>query len=209
MIDSDYSEPTHAAYADESQHNTGRYRSIALVSLPIQYQCGVTTDLRVFLTGCGILEVKWSALSDRRQMDAAQRMLGGLIERAVLGIVRADILLWDTYDCRHSIAGRDDIENFHRMFHHLALHVLQRRWPPGSIWIIYPGENDIVRWNQVQHFLNDTAENHGDYDPETRIARFDHVDTYAVQQIVSSRSIEQPLIMLADLLNASTLISLR
>lgn len=85
-------ELTHVAYADETQHNIGRFRGIALISLRYGDASSIDADVQNLLRDSGISEFKWSKLNSRNDRDAACKMLGYTIKKACVGVLRADVL---------------------------------------------------------------------------------------------------------------------
>jgi len=71
----------------------------------------------------------------------------------VAGKLKVDILSWDIQDARHRIKGRDDIENFHRMYHHLLKNTMKERWEDEAIWLLKPDEHTALRFKDIQYFL--------------------------------------------------------
>jgi hypothetical protein len=147
--------PSHIAYADES-YTKSRYRSVAVVTLPADRGETFESQFGSLLQRSGLKEFKWSKLRQARERFAAIRMVDKTIELSASGELRIDVLVWDTQDSRHRIKGRDDVANLQRMYYHLFKNVLQRRWPTGSTWHLYPDENSALDWMTVQDYL-DTA----------------------------------------------------
>ena len=151
------SDLTHVAYADETQHNIGRFRGIGLISLRYVDESSIDADVQNLLRDMGISEFKWSKLNSRNDRDAACKMLDYAIKKACTGVLRADVLTWDIQDRRHMVRGRDDIANLQRMYYHLFKNVLRVRWPDGSIWQLYPDEQTSIKWHEIQDFLNSAS----------------------------------------------------
>ncbi len=151
-----FDHPTHIAYSDESYSTASRYRSIAVITLEIDRDQETSQSLVNLLNDSNITEFKWEKLHQARDRFAALRMIDKTLEFSVLGWLRIDTLIWDTYDSRHAIQGRDDTANLQRMYYHLFRTVLKRRWPTGSTWKLCPDENSALDWMTIQDFL-DTA----------------------------------------------------
>jgi hypothetical protein len=111
---------THVAYTDESSYNFGRYRSLAMISMPVGTGDGLSTELADILNQSGIREAKWNRVKTARDRFASQKLLRRFLEHACDGTLRGDALIWDTWDRRHAVAARDDMANFGRMYHHLC-----------------------------------------------------------------------------------------
>ena len=92
----------------------------------------------------GVSEFKWEKLRQARERFAALEILDKVIDLSLQGKLRTDILIWDTYDRRHQIPGRDDVANLQRMYYHVFKNVLQCRWPSESTWKFCPDENTAL-----------------------------------------------------------------
>ena len=195
-----YVSVTHVAYSDESHHNVGRYRCIGVVTAPLAVATEVASEVRAMLTVGGVRELKWEKVRTARERFAALRVADCLFSK--LNVLRADVLTWDTEDSRHQVRSRDDVANLHRMYHHLFRTVLRRRWPTGSTWRLYPDEQDSMDWNSIHDILSAVSmttslqrsigEQHS-----LKLSLRTH---YRIMQIVPSRSEDEPLIQIADLL---------
>jgi len=145
---------THVGYADESWHNIGRYRAIALVTLEKDRHEFIDLRLRRILEEHSCDEVKWVELRTDFDLRITQRCFKEVYEYLRLGIMRCDVLIWDIEDSRHKIAGRDDSCNLARMYYHLLKNVLRVRWPDESRWAIYPDENSALHWDEIRGYLH-------------------------------------------------------
>lgn len=145
MNQADY---THVAFADESNWNQGRFRSIALVSATVDDARAFHSDLDVLRSKHGTSEFKWRDTKQRYGIALADFFF------ARLDRIRVDVLIWDIDDSRHKdVRGRDDKANFARMYYHLLHNVLKRRWPDGAPWLICPDEQKEVDWLTLEHCL--------------------------------------------------------
>lgn len=149
--------PTHVAYADESSYTAHRFRSIAVVTLEAAQQAPISESLRQTLARAGVHEFKWVKLRQARDRFAAIHLVDAVLELALTGQLRVDVLIWDIQDSRHNIRGRDDLANLQRMYYHLFRNVLGLRWPPGSTWHLHPDENTAMDWQVMQDFLDDAG----------------------------------------------------
>jgi len=147
--------PTHVAYSDESYYTRGRHRSIAVVTLETRSSESLNQAIRALLDESGVKEFKWQKLRQARERFAAQKIMDSVIQEALLGTVRVDVLIWDTADSRHKIKGRDDIANLQRMYYHLLKSAL-KRWRGDNAWALYPDQNSALDWETVRDYL-DTA----------------------------------------------------
>ncbi|HUV65628.1 MAG TPA: DUF3800 domain-containing protein [Sedimentisphaerales bacterium] len=139
---------THVAFADESNWNKGRYRSIALVSAIVEDARIFHNELDAIREDLGTREFKWVKANQRQGITLADFFF----ERC--DRMRVDVLIWDIEDSRHStVSGRDDYANFARMYYHLFRNVLKKRWPDGSSWLICPDEQKAVDWLTLERCL--------------------------------------------------------
>jgi hypothetical protein len=189
MARSDY---THVAFADESNWNQGRYRSISLVSAAVQHARIFHYELDALRKTRNKLEFKWVKTDTRHGVALADFFF----ER--LQRMRVDVLIWDVEDSRHKeIKNRDDRANFGRMYYHLLHNVLERRWPQGSRWLICPDEQKEVDWLTLEACLGrkgrDRDAKHVALATEVRELR------YSIREIRCVSSTEYLLVQLADM----------
>jgi hypothetical protein len=192
-----------AAYADETSFNSGRYRGIALVSLKNEDSPSYSTELRGILTAASVSELKWYELDSAKMRFAAQKALSLVLDGASRKALRADILIWDTHDSRHLVRGRDDIANLERMYYHLLKNVMSKRWPDNSEWNVFPDEQTALNWDDVEDFLykaSTTTEFVGPFMQPRRSFKLRLKTEFRIKEIFPSKSHEEPLIQMADLL---------
>jgi len=193
---------THLAFSDESQYNTGRFRAIAAVSVDAGRVSEHSKSLARLISEAGCRELKWEKVRTARDREAVLACFRWLFQQ--LDSISCDVLMWDVEDARHSIRGRDDIENLHRMHHHLMKHVMTHRGSSHpSRWHLYPDEQTAVRWQQVSDFLDRKSMSPQNqrtlYDGHVGI-RFGFKMNYVVEGISPSHSHEHGFIQIADLL---------
>jgi hypothetical protein len=191
---------THVAHSDETHHNVGRYRGIAVVTAPLDIAATATTELKAVLEKASVREFKWHKLRTARNRFAALHVADWLFDN--LDKVRADVLTWDTEDRRHCIQGRDDTANLHRMYHHVFKNVFIQRWPSGCVWRLHPDEQTSMNWQQVHEFLQRVSTTSHLQREIGETHRFSVVlkTKFRICQIVPCCSEAEPLIQLADLL---------
>jgi len=200
---------THVGFSDESNWNKGRYRSLGLVTLPLETSQQTQKDLQAILSESAVTEFKWKKLRRARERFAARKLLFYTIKRAVEGAFRIDVLIWDTQDARHSVVGRDDIDNLQRMYFHLFKNVMARRWSDNAIWRFYPDEQTSIDWESMRVFLAKASSR-----IEPQISIFHNLPFrwilrryFHIEQIIEGISAEQPLLQLADLFAGMTVFS--
>jgi len=191
-------QPSHIAFADETNHNVGQYRSIALITLRMDDVEILSNNLQQILIKSNIDEFKWVDLRSARHRFAAQKIIDFSIQIAINNLARIDTLIWDTEDSRHKIQGRDDIANLERMYYHLFKNVMHRRWPHESAWVLCPDINSAIEWKELFHFLKladigETIKNCSGWQGLLK-----SVNELGIIQIEPNDSKDQPLIQLAD-----------
>ncbi len=194
MVTTIQSSPTHVAYADESRHNQGRYRSVALVSLLVEDLHDVTSRLDAIAGSAP--ELKWQKIQSASERAVAVRVLLHTIDEAVRGTLRVDVLTWDTQDRRHKIQGRDDAANLERMYRFLLDAVLRRRWPPTSVWRLCPDENTAIDWDRVEALIHRRFYHQPRTVPEVRLGLSRE---FGIEALQPCRSHNERLIQIADL----------
>jgi hypothetical protein len=190
-------EATHIAFADESHYTAGRFRSLAVVSLALSDGPQFDSEIRGLLRESSVTELSWKNLASGRDKHAAMKILAWMLRLAGARRLRADVLTWDTRDVRHAIKGRDDIENLHRMYHHLLHAVLAARWPDDAIWVVRPDENTAMTWERMAEFLR-LKEPHRQTEAPTLWGPGRR--RFYLLALQPARSSKEPLVQLADLL---------
>lgn len=193
---------THIGFADESHYNKGRFRSLAVVSLKQGGHESVKKQVCTLLEESDVKELKWEKVKDAKYRFAARKILCLAVDLASRGVIRIDTLIWDIEDTRHKIKGRDDLENLHRMYHHLFKDVLQKRWGDGAIWILYPDENRGLNFKDIHYFLHLKQ---GKLTPAKRSlfskkrSSLEWIQYYHIADISPVKSHDEPLVQISDL----------
>lgn len=191
---------THVAFADESNHDKGRFRSIALISLKKDDLENMNESLIEILNESNVSEFKWSKLRSARVRFAACKMIHSVINKINEGKIRIDVLVWDIEDSRHKIKGRNDARNLERMYHHLFRNVLLNRWNDCGHWHLFPDEHMGIQWHEVHGFLEKKNE-------RVRISQNMFAEnglsfelrSFGIHKITPKKSHEEPLVQVADL----------
>lgn len=192
---------THVGFSDESNWNQGRFRSLGLVTAPVEALHDLDKQLRQVLAKSDVSEFKWQNLRQARERFAAEKMCNFAVEAACRQQLRVDVLIWDIQDSRHNIAGRDDIANLQRMYYHLFHNVLRSRWPDNAVWRLHPDEHTAIDWDTVQDCLENVADR---WEVERSLftkGQF-HIRLrreFGLEEIRSVSSHEHQLLQLADL----------
>ncbi len=144
---------THVGFADESNWNTGRFRSLGMVTLHLDHLQSIEGEVRRLLNESGVQEFKWRNLRGARERFAAEKLCAFAVDKASAVQLRVDVLVWDIEDSRHKILKRDDTANLGRMYYHLFRSVLRKRWPDNATWRIHPDEHTAMDWETLQNCL--------------------------------------------------------
>ncbi|MEJ5349032.1 MAG: DUF3800 domain-containing protein [Desulfosoma sp.] len=192
---------THVGFSDESNWNKGRFRSLGLVTVPVDALDDLNRELNDVLVQSTISEFKWAKLRQARERFCAQRMCDFTIKHALNRRLRVDVMIWDIQDSRHDIPGRDDIANLQRMYYHLFRNVLRSRWPDDAVWRLHPDEHTAMDWKTLQDCLDNVADR---LEVERSVFtagqfRIGLRREFGLEEISSVSSQEQPLLQLADL----------
>ena len=149
--------PTHAAFSDESRWNTGRYRSISLLTMRLGDQDALEQSLRNCMAGCAVAELKWTGRWSHSKTDAARATLDALASAAQGRRLRIDVLTWDIEDTRHDVEGRDDLLNLAVMYYHLYRNVFRSRWDSTAAWRLSPDRHGGLDWHELEEILGTGA----------------------------------------------------
>jgi hypothetical protein len=197
---------SHVAYSDESYHNRGRYRSIAVVTSEAERSQLFSQALRELLDDSEVSEFKFQKLRQARYRFAAQKIVDFVIERALCDTLRVDVLIWDTEDSRHRMQGRDDVANLQRMYYHLLNNVL-KRWPGDNSWGLYPDRNSALNWETVSDFLDVAGVAPASTLQEPALFHIRLRHEFHIEEVEELDSKENPLCQVADFLAGMSVFS--
>jgi len=192
---------THVGFADESNWNTGRFRSLGMVTLSLSHLESIEGKVQRLLNESDVREFKWRNLRGARERLAAEKLCTFAVDKASAGQLRVDVLVWDIEDSRHKIPKRDDTANLGRMYYHLFCNVLRKRWPDNAIWRLHPDEHTAMDWETLQDCLERKSvsiEMNRSLFADNRF-RFRLRREFGIEEIRPVSSGEHPLLQLADL----------
>lgn len=193
------SDITHLAFADEHNHDSGsgRFGSIALITMKKGSYKIVCERVSKSILDTGVrAEFRWQKTKYTSHKKAAINLIDCAVELSLNNFIRIDVILWDYQDTRHNVADRDNIKNFHIMYHRLLTNTLHKFWPDGSIWILYPDETTCVNWSDVQSFSNIRSVKRTE---DSLFELSQALKSYHVRQIKQVASEKSPVSQLADL----------
>lgn len=200
---SKHSNYTHLAFADESRHNVGRYRGVAVTSVRAACYREISQNLLALREESQVREVHWKELNGAKERFCASKWIRAGLTYAKAGRLRIDVLAWDTEDSRHKLPKRDDVENLHRMYHHLCSTMLVKRWPNEAIWRLHPDENTLMNWESVHEWLDRKSVGGEVLKPnlvDDGKLRIRFWDWFKLEKIEPVSSATEPLVQVADLL---------
>lgn len=186
-----------AAFSDESSHTASRFRSIAAVSLPVNIVLETQDYLSQILDSSNVNEFKWSDLTGARYRFCANKIIDYILDDIITNKGRIDVLIWDTHDERHDIPGRDDIQNYERMFFHLHKNLMERR-KLGAIWHVRPDERTDLNWSDIQSCL-EAVGNWKEYFSHPLLEELYSRHYHSIESFKEIDSEESQLIQVADL----------
>ena len=192
----------YVVFSDESRHTDGLFRSIAAVSLPYSSRdqfIALSDELQGSLECASKGELKWKKVGSRGRNNVrrAKAIVDFVLSKLSLGL-RIDILIWDINDSRHSVEGRDDVENYARMYFHLHRNLIRRRGE-GTRWHLRPDNLVTIDWDTIQNCLKSggTWRRHA----HSESVLFEEAREIApnVKSFKEVNSAETPFVQLADL----------
>lgn len=200
MADDEFS---HVACSDESRHNVGRYRAIAVLTCDRIQAATLRTKAANAIKAGGLSEFKWHKLRQARDRFVAEDLIRLSLDAITSGKIRIDVLIWDTHDSRHLIKNRDDIANLQRMYYHLLRNVMRLRWQSDAVWILYPDEYSSMDWDNLAQILRykafTVAQKPRDLFTSTSGFALVIQKEFGIHAIVPVRSHLEPLCQIADL----------
>jgi hypothetical protein len=133
-----------------------RFQAIGTVSGSLKEMKTLHKQLGDLLKEYDMSDVKFSKIkgdSTYTQISKEFTSLG--LKKCHEGTIRVNVMVWDTQDSRHSVKGRDDIENFKRMYYHI-LKVTIKQWNNQFRWEFYPDEHTAINWQEIAFYLSRT-----------------------------------------------------
>jgi len=152
---SDNRENRYLVFSDESGTNgTERYQAIGTVSGSRQEMIKLHKELGCLLQQYDCSEVKFTKIKgDSNYAKNAKDFVSLGLQKCSEGTIRISVVVWDMHDSRHSIPGRDNIENLKRMYFK-ALKVTISHWGSQFEWEFYPDEHTAIKWSEIAFYLS-------------------------------------------------------
>lgn len=191
-------------FTDESYITDSRYQSLSAFSFKKSYYPQVFSDIKEILNDSDVDEFKWNKLKNAKYYFCAEKICNYLLSGITKQQFRIDTLVWDTYDTRHSVVGRDDHSNYERMFFHLLNNSMKKR-PRGSNWFIYPDQRAGINWTKVHECLYHVGKRQEYH--TTIFGDFFSDNYYSITEFQERNSNEEFPIQIADLFSGLAVFS--
>ena len=184
------------AFSDESNHSNGDYRSIALIEIHEDYLWNVEQKLRDVLNkyNTSIISFKWKSIKNNNKTNALIELLEFLFPLMEDEIIRIEVLIWNIYDDRHNIVGRDDSKNLSYMYDKLIKDFAERHLNENDTLYLFSDQNSAIDWNELENILF----YQGIYS-KTYLEEFDITLGSNKVFIKESSTQEDPIIQIADI----------
>lgn len=191
-------------YSDESKYNTGRYRSIATIEIEETELSTISDNIKEILRKNDIKEFAWKkTCGDGKYTKCALDLINFLLDEAITkNIIRIQVIIWDIYDSRHTIKGRDDKKNFQIMYFRILSHTIDIR-ENCDTFSLYPDEKDDTCWSEIENHLSKNkffVVEGKNFNPETDNLADNFIIKDKIEKCSPSNSCQTPLIQCADLL---------
>ncbi|KHE91793.1 MAG: hypothetical protein K8F52_08055 [Candidatus Scalindua rubra] len=187
----------YTAYTDESYINGERYRSICSFSFVTGAAEDINCNLLEILKESSVKEFKWQKVKDAKYRFCANKLVNFTINSIHKYDIRIDVVIWDTFDSRHSISSRDDNANFERMFFHILSNSMKRRMPKSN-WSIYPDKRMGIDWKKVHNCLKSVGR-WQEYTPSPLFGDFFKEPYYNIDKFREIDSLYFPCCHVSDL----------
>ncbi len=144
-------------FSDESGvDGSNRYQAICTISGRREDMRVIHKELKVCLLKHQCSEIKFSKIKGGlKYFNCAKDFIDVGLRRCYEGLICVEVMVWDIYDSRHAVKGRDDGENFSRMYYH-CLKSSVKNWQAAASWELYPDENSLIDWPKLSFYLSRT-----------------------------------------------------
>jgi hypothetical protein len=187
----------YCGFTDESGYNTGKIRSLAMLSMPTEYVENCNNMLEKILSekDIKIKSFKWYKIQNNKKCKVLVQILDYLFNMLKENHVRIDVLMWNIQDSRHNVLQRDDITNLEIMYYNLMKNVVSKRWESGKEWKIISDRNSTIDWKKLKDILS----NKGLIKYEPVGSKLSIKIGYPLVNITESSTKENYLIQIADI----------
>jgi hypothetical protein len=144
---------THVSFSDESNWNSGRYRSIGMLSASRSDARSLQYEASRLLSESRVKELRWNKIRTVKHRLAATKVIDSCAKALSDTSLRIDVLIWDSQEDRHSARNPDLKANLQIMYSHLFRNVMSHRWPLDRIWRHIPDIHIGVNWDTLESYL--------------------------------------------------------
>lgn len=187
-------------YSDEVGFDgDSRRQGVSIISGSQEELSAVTDEIEGHLEEKGMSSLEWKDLSGVTAKRTAKRILTTVIDKCINSGVRVDVLTWSLDDSRHSVPGRDELQNLRVMYYHAICNVMREhgwyRWKG-----LYPDQHTAIDWEtEVATYLRQTSVWNKLQRDERLIPSDVNVTGVMIKDVKELDSKETPSIQAADL----------
>jgi hypothetical protein len=189
------------SYCDTSGIFDHRFQTIAAITGSHKVVHLLRDKLSQTLESKHVSEAKFADVKklDSSEFGTAETFLIDSISSFVAsGLLRVDVLTWDTTDSRHSIPGRDDVQNLSRMYYHLLRHIAIKSHPES--WNIFLDVNERVEFRSLLSCLSNSSIKVNACQIPMLMEMIRKIENFGIiNKVTEIDSKSEPLVQLADI----------
>jgi hypothetical protein len=123
-------------YSDDSGSGNDRYHALCLVAVPVEYDYELQVDLACSVGFCGGRFAEWKSVTNSdSHMRSAKALLSSTVDMVDQYGVKIQTLIWDRWDSRHGVIGRDDHMNKKYMYRMALKDLVNRNSITDITWV--------------------------------------------------------------------------
>lgn len=182
-------------HTDESA--SGRFKSICAISGFNDRLVELENKLKEKLNFYNLSELKFTDVRTHKpKIECAKDFISIAVDYASKQKIRIEVIIWDLYDSRHSVPGRDDKGNLERMYFHLLRNIAEK-WKVFNCKF-YPDEHSEYEYQKIIRYLNKTKVPRRKEPYILALFREESIPFNFIE-VKQQKSEKQPLIQLADI----------
>ena len=185
------------AFTDESNHSDGDYRSIALVEVHEDIIWSLQSKFTSILKEHNVKKIKsfkWMKIQNKDKFNALKDILECIFPLLEDGQMNIEVIIWNIYDSKHNIPGRDDTKNLSYMYDKLIKDFAERNLDDNDQLYIFSDQIDSINWEELEEIIFNQ-----NIQIETYIESFDIIIGSKKVHIQESSTNDDPLIQIADI----------
>jgi hypothetical protein len=196
---------THVSFSDESNWNSGRYRSIGMLSAARSDALSLHHEASKLLLESRVKELRWNKIRTSKQQFAAEKAIDSCAQALSDNRLRIDVLVWDSQGDRPRVQNTDLKATLQVMYYLLFKNVTSRRWPSDCIWRHVPDQHVGVGWDALESYLSaKDTQNANERSFDTAVPASESFSAsikrlFNIAEIMDCRAQEMCLTQLADL----------